>query len=91
MEGMQISLFRKILLSIFKLNPNLEILEGRIALWDEAEMSACFESGMAAITTVILEFLKPGDLLLYSRPVYGGTDFFINKILPKWGNSFNWF
>ena len=66
-------------------NPNLEILEGRIALWDEAEMSACFESGMAAITTVLLEILKPGDLLLYSRPVYGGTDFFINKILPKWG------
>jgi len=66
-------------------NPNLEILEGRIALWDEAEMSACFESGMAAITTVLLEFLKPGDLLLYSRPVYGGTDFFINKVLPKWG------
>lgn len=66
-------------------NPNLEILEGRIALWDDAEMSAAFESGMAAITTVLLEFLKPGDLLLYSRPVYGGTDFFINKILPKWG------
>lgn len=66
-------------------NPNLEILEGRIALWDDAEMSAAFESGMAAITTVLLEFLKPGDLLLYSRPVYGGSDFFINKILPKWG------
>lgn len=66
-------------------NPNLEILEGRIALWDDAEVSACFESGMAAITTVFLEILKPGDLLLYSRPVYGGTDFFINKILPKWG------
>ena len=27
-------------------NPNLEILEGRIALWDDAEMSACFESGI---------------------------------------------
>ncbi len=66
-------------------NPNLEILEGRIALWDEAEMSVCFESGMAAISTVLMEFLNPGDLLLYSRPVYGGTDFFINKILPKWG------
>jgi methionine-gamma-lyase len=66
-------------------NPNLEILEGRIALWDNAEMAAAFESGMAAITTVLLAFLKPGDLLLYSRPVYGGTDFFINKILPKWG------
>lgn len=66
-------------------NPNLEILEDRIALWDNADTSACFESGMAAISTVLMEFLNPGDLLLYSMPVYGGTDFFITKILPKWG------
>ncbi|MBS1616661.1 MAG: cystathionine gamma-synthase family protein [Bacteroidetes bacterium] len=66
-------------------NPDLEILEGRLCLWDEAEDCAVFESGMAAITTVLLEFLKPGDLLLHSSPVYGGTDHFINKILPKFG------
>ncbi len=66
-------------------NPDLEILEGRLCLWDEAEACAVFESGMAAITTVLLEFLKPGDLLLHSSPVYGGTDHFINKILPKFG------
>lgn len=66
-------------------NPNLEILEDRIALWDSAGTSACFESGMAAISTALMEFLTPGDLLLYSMPVYGGTDFFITKILPKWG------
>ena len=39
---------------------------------------------MGAITTVMLEFLKPGDLLLYSSPVYGGTDHSINHVLPKW-------
>ncbi|MBX7202224.1 MAG: cystathionine gamma-synthase family protein [Bacteroidia bacterium] len=66
-------------------NPDLEILENRLTLWDEAEECAVFESGMAAISTVLLEFLKPGDLLLISSPLYGGSDHFIKKILPKFG------
>ncbi len=66
-------------------NPDLEILENRLTLWDEAEDCAVFESGMSAISTLLLEFLKPGDLLLCSLPLYGGTDHFIHKILPKWG------
>lgn len=66
-------------------NPDLEILENRLTLWDEADECAVFESGMSAITTVLLEFLKPGDLLLYSSPLYGGTDHFIKKILPAYG------
>ncbi len=66
-------------------NPDLEILEDRLTLWDEAEDCAVFESGMSAISTTLLEFLKPGDLLLCSLPLYGGTDHFIHKILPKWG------
>ena len=66
-------------------NPDLEILENRLTLWDEAEACAVFESGMSAITTVLLEFLKPGDLLLTSNPLYGGSDHFIKKILPKFG------
>lgn len=66
-------------------NPDLEILEDRLTLWDDAEDCAVFESGMSAISTTLLEFLKPGDLLLCSLPLYGGTDHFIHKILPKWG------
>ena len=66
-------------------NPDLEILENRLTLWDEAEDCAVFESGMSAISTVLLEFLKPGDLLLTSSPVYGGSDHFMKKILPKFG------
>ena len=66
-------------------NPNLEILEHRLALWDDAAACAVFESGMAAITTVLLEFLKPGDYVLISSPLYGGTDHFIKKVLPKFG------
>lgn len=66
-------------------NPDLEILENRLTLWDKAEDAAVFESGMSAISTTLLEFLKPGDLVLYSSPVYGGTDHFISKILPSFG------
>ncbi|MFQ5446633.1 MAG: PLP-dependent transferase, partial [Saprospiraceae bacterium] len=66
-------------------NPDLEILENRLALWDGAGGCAVFESGMSAISTALLEFLKPGDLLLYSNPVYGGTSHFIQHFLPKYG------
>ncbi len=66
-------------------NPDLEILENRLTLWDQAEDCAVFESGMSAISTVLFEFLKPGDLLLYSSPLYGGTAHFINEVLTKFG------
>lgn len=66
-------------------NPDLEILENRLKLWDKAEDCAVFESGMSAISTVFFEFLKPGDLLLYSSPTYGGTDHFIHHVLTKFG------
>lgn len=64
-------------------NPDLEILENRLCLWDGAEDAAVFESGMSAISTAMMEFMEPGDLLLYSKPVYGGTDHFINHFLKK--------
>lgn len=66
-------------------NPDLEILENRLTLWDGAEDCAVFESGMSAISTVFLEFLKPGDLLLHSGPLYGGTVHLIDHVLSKFG------
>jgi len=66
-------------------NPNLEILENRLTLWDKADECAVFESGMAAISTILMEFLAPGDLLLYSNPTYGGTSHFIKHVLVKYG------
>ena len=66
-------------------NPDLQILEERLCLWDKADECAVFESGMSAISTVMLEFLRPGDVMLYSMPVYGGTDHFVNKVLPEYG------
>ncbi|MEZ4736187.1 MAG: cystathionine gamma-synthase family protein [Caldilineaceae bacterium] len=66
-------------------NPDLEILEDRLTLWDGAEMAAVFESGMAAISTTLLQFLRPGDVILHSEPVYGGTDFLLKHVLPRYG------
>lgn len=66
-------------------NPDLEILENRLAIWDGAEAAAVFESGMAAIATTVMEFLKPGDLLLHSEPLYGGTDHLFKHFLHKYG------
>jgi len=66
-------------------NPDLEILEDRLSLWEKAEDCAVFESGMSAISTVLLEFLRPGDLVLHSGPLYGGTDVFIHRFLSKIG------
>lgn len=62
-------------------NPNFEILEDRLALWDEADRAAVFASGMAAISTVMLAFLRPGDTILHSRPLYGGTETLIRNQL----------
>ena len=66
-------------------NPDLEILENRLTLWDKAAACAVFESGMAAISTVMLEFLQPGDMIMSSGPLYGGTDHFIKHFLNKLG------
>lgn len=62
-------------------NPDLEILENRLSLWDGAESCTVFESGMAAIATMLMAYLKPGDTILHSDPLYGGTDYFIKHIL----------
>jgi methionine-gamma-lyase len=66
-------------------NPNFEILEDRLAVWDEAERSAVFASGMAAIATTMLAFLRPGDTVLHSRPLYGGTETLVRNQLAAFG------
>ena len=66
-------------------NPNLEVLEDRLAVWDAAEESLVFASGMAAISTALWGYLRPGDVLLHSEPVYGGTAYLVHNILPQFG------
>ncbi len=66
-------------------NPGLELLETRLAYLDGTASGLSFSSGMGAISTVFLTFLRPGDVLLHSRPLYGGTDHVIVAILDELG------
>jgi methionine-gamma-lyase len=66
-------------------NPDLEVLEDRLTLWNDAEEALVFASGMAAIATTLFTFLRPGDVLICSEPVYGGTEFLVTHILPRFG------
>jgi methionine-gamma-lyase len=64
-------------------NPDLQVLEERLCIWDEAERALVFSSGMAAIATTMLTLLRPGDVVLHSMPLYGGTDYLVDRILPQ--------
>lgn len=66
-------------------HPNLEIVEDRLSLLDGSEDAAVTSSGMSAISSVFLAFLRPGDQLVQSVPLYGGTETLIAKIFPEWG------
>src|SRR5260370_4337458 len=62
-------------------HPNSEIVEDRLSVYERAEKCALFSSGMAAITTTILAFVRPGDVILHSQPLYGGTETLFAKTL----------
>ncbi len=66
-------------------NPNIEIFEQRLRIWDGAEACAAFDSGMGAISTLMWAFLNPGDVVLHSEPSYGCTDFLLKSILTRFG------
>ena len=66
-------------------NPNLEVLEDRLGLWEGGESAAVFSSGMSAISTTLWAYLKPSDVLLMSEPLYGGTETLIDKTMPAFG------
>src|SRR5437868_3798613 len=62
-------------------HPNSEIVEDRLAVYERTEKCALFSSGMAAIATTILAFARPGDVILHSQPLYGGTETLLAKTL----------
>lgn len=67
-------------------NPNMEIAEDKMLVLEPgAEDAAVLPSGMSAISTMCLALLKPGDIILYSAPVYGGTEHLFEMVFPKFG------
>lgn len=65
--------------------PNQEILEDRLAAWEDADDALAFSSGMAAIATLLLTFVRPGDCVVHSGPLYAATETLIAKILGQFG------
>jgi methionine-gamma-lyase len=66
-------------------HPNSEIVEDRLAAYEGAEECILFSSGMSAIATTILTFTRPGDVILHSQPLYGGTETLIARTLTAYG------
>ena len=66
-------------------NPNLEIFEDRMALWEGMKGACSFASGMAAISTALLATHLPGDEIIVCAPLYGGTETFMRGFLAKFG------
>ena len=65
--------------------PNQEILEDRLGIWEGAEDALTFSSGMAAIATVLLALVRPGDTIVHSAPLYAATETLIGKVLGRFG------
>src|SRR3954454_1324090 len=66
-------------------HPNSEIVEDRLAIYEEGEAALVFGSGMAAIATTILTYARPGDAVLHSQPLYGGTETLLARTLTEFG------
>ena len=65
--------------------PNHLALHKKLAALEGAEAALVTSSGMSAITTALLTFLKTGDHLLAHNTLYGGTANFVNNELPRYG------
>lgn len=66
-------------------HPNGEIVEDRLAVYEGAEAGVVFSSGMGAITTTVLAFARPGDVILHSQPLYGGTETLLARTFANLG------
>ena len=67
-------------------HPNAEILEDQVVPLERgAEAAAVFNSGMAAISTILLTMCPPGASFVYTTPIYGGTQHLIHQLLEPLG------
>ena len=66
-------------------HPNSEIVEDRLAIYEGTEACILFSSGMSAIATTLLAYARPGDVVLHSQPLYGGTETLLTRTLAGFG------
>ena len=69
--------------------PNQESLSKKIAALEHAEAAMIFGSGMAAISSTLLTFLKSGDHAVIQNDIYGGTRNFIESHFNSYGIEYS--
>lgn len=69
--------------------PNQVALSKKIAALEHTEAAMIFGSGMAAISTTLLAFLKSGDHIVLQKTLYGGTYNFVNEEFSKYGIEYS--
>jgi len=66
-------------------NPNMTELERKMAALENGEGALITSSGMSAISTALLSFLKSGDHVVASDTLYGGTFKLLKDMFPEYG------
>jgi cystathionine beta-lyase/cystathionine gamma-synthase len=66
-------------------NPTVAAFEGLMAAAEEGEAAVGFASGMAAISSTLLAFVKPGDRIACVEHVYPDTFRFLERMLRPFG------
>ncbi|GGW31936.1 trans-sulfuration enzyme family protein [Arenibacter certesii] len=69
--------------------PNQIGLAKKIAALEKAEAALIFGSGMAAISTSLLAFLRAGDHIVLQKTLYGGTYNLVTEEFEKFGISYS--
>lgn len=69
--------------------PNQEALCKKVAMLEHSEAGLIFGSGMAAVSTTLLAFLKKGDHVVVQKTIYGGAYNFMVEEFPKYGIEFS--
>jgi methionine-gamma-lyase len=68
-------------------NPTLRALEEKVAALEGGEGALAFSTGMAAISSAILGYVRAGDHVVSSRSLYGAAHHFLAEKLPRYGAS----
>ena len=69
--------------------PNQVSLSKKVAALEHAESAMIFSSGMAAISSTLLTFLKSGDHAVVQNDIYGGTRSFIESHFKNYGINYS--
>jgi cystathionine gamma-synthase len=70
-------------------NPTREALQSALASLEGGAAALSFASGLAAETALLLALVRPGDHILMTDDVYGGTYRLLARVLADWGVGFD--